>query len=256
MSGYFATLAARATMAAPLLRTAAAPVADPFEVTAAMPMSSMSMPMSSMPPSAPVATPPDAGYDRHAPIQTATAILPAVSPNVNEAPGRAEVLAAEPPASLAPHRVAPQAGSPDVIADVRVERPDIAERSISTIQREEIQLLRKADTFMQSILERRTTVVEEHHEERDRLREIERETLVERRVVESPAELLAPATRLAPRATQGEAEAPPLIIGKLTVEVVPPPPAAAPPPRTVIIAAAPRGRYVLPSSRRFGLGQF
>lgn len=122
------------------------------------------------------------------------------------------------------------------------------------IEREQVSLLRKSDAFMESLLRHRAALTQPHEVEKN-----EAEARVSTRQ-EEPVEQKQ--TRLQPSpeplTPEPAADRSSLVIGSLTVEVVPPtlPAPAAPRREVVIVRGAPNVRGSVPSSRRFGLGQF
>ena len=133
--------------------------------------------------------------------------------------------------------------------DLNADEPSLAKVDDSESQHDTSFLLSKADDFMERLFTR--------HE-----KSVEYDADVE---TEQPSEQLtkveAP-TRLQPmpavsRAAETIAEPPGLVIGTLTVEVMPPHPApVAPVQRVVVVRGTSGARTALPSSRRFGLSQF
>ena len=129
-----------------------------------------------------------------------------------------------------------------------------SDEQLEEIQREQSMLLRKADAFMSALLERHSETTNPSIE-----RQAEFEILpskAEPSRAQIPAQLQPPA--LAVRAHDDRDDRPSLVIGKLTVEVMPPPaPPVAPSHQVVIVR---EGRSVRAAARnsiqRFGLGQF
>ncbi|HEX7295876.1 MAG TPA: hypothetical protein VF251_09015 [Pyrinomonadaceae bacterium] len=113
-------------------------------------------------------------------------------------------------------------------------------------------LLRKADAFMAAILERKDERDSHNADEQIQQAPRRRETLTEL----APARL-QPAP-VATRPIDSVDESPSLVIGKLTVEVLPPAPPPITPSRQVIVVRGDRGArgHSIRSSQRFGLGQF
>ena len=130
------------------------------------------------------------------------------------------------------------------------EQVPVQERLTALEHKQDI-LLRKADAFMGSLLERR------------KLASSEAESVPEN-VPTSPnilrpdhAEQIRPQPAALPTRLQDDADRPSLVIGKLTVEIVPPTPAPPARPQPVVVVNGARGRKnTFPASRRFGLGQF
>jgi hypothetical protein len=135
-----------------------------------------------------------------------------------------------------------------------VEEP---ERAPYDLEREQRLLLRKADTFMQRLLDRAPRPATPDH---DVASPPEPAAPIQRRIEPQTPIRLQPVER-ARRMPEGRgerpAEPPSLVIGTLTVEVVSPAPAAPAPRQPIVVVRAARaGRTGLSSSRRFGLGQF
>ncbi len=117
-------------------------------------------------------------------------------------------------------------------------------------RRDESGRLRKADQFMQQVLDRPQA----------RLPEADAVTAdppaAELRPPPDPVLRLQP-MEAAPRTVEAPLEPPALVIGTITVEVVPPAPVLpAPRPQVVVIRGASAERPRVRSSRRFGLGQW
>jgi hypothetical protein len=148
--------------------------------------------------------------------------------------------------------------SPDseIRSPERMGKSDLTDASLTNdrlaqIQREQSVLLRKADEFMERVFVRSKEASDREIESDD---EIEEPSPPQTRVVE-PSQL-RPLTRDVPPPEQID-ERPGLVIGNLTVEVMPAPsPAPVTPLQRVVVVRGSRQRAVLPSSRRFGLGQF
>jgi len=133
-------------------------------------------------------------------------------------------------------------------SETRTKSPD---ERISEFQREHAVLLRKADAFMNNLLDVQPQRVTENENK------VTNETSPPSisRVERDPVNRLEPVQRLPPTSAP-DSDGPSLVIGKLTVEVTPTPPAAPPqPPRIVVRGSRSRGSGV-PTGRRFGLGQF
>jgi hypothetical protein len=126
------------------------------------------------------------------------------------------------------------------------------DRRLSEIESEQLVLLRKADAFMESLLDRREPSVTHQEIDTDEDRQLTRS---EREIpIDQPARL-QPVP--APRVPEPPEEQASLVIGKLTVEVVPPArEPVAPSPRVVVVRGTRGGQTGVHSSQRFGLGQF
>lgn len=123
------------------------------------------------------------------------------------------------------------------------------EKEVSKPELDEVVLLRKADAFMEKLFERR----------RESVPPVEGEADSEPQNVLKPnlqPEQSRPQPVAQPAKPQEESDRQSLVIGKLTVEVLPPPTPAAGSPKVVVVRGH-RGRQnPFPSSRPFGLGQF
>jgi len=119
--------------------------------------------------------------------------------------------------------------------------------------REQAVLLRKADAFMAALLDRRT----EESSTRDQNQQIT-ELPQRHEIVREPAPARLQPAPVAARPIESADESPSLVIGKLTVEVLPPPPPPIAPSRQVIVVRGDRNArtHAIRSSQRFGLGQF
>jgi len=135
-----------------------------------------------------------------------------------------------------------------------VTREPGTDEQIDEIQREQSMLLRKADAFMSALLERRS---ETANPSIGRQADLEiPPSKAEPSHAEIPTRLQPPSPGV--RARDDRDDQPSLVIGKLTVEVMPPPaPPVAPSGQVVIVR---EGRSVRGAARnsiqRFGLGQF
>ena len=139
-------------------------------------------------------------------------------------------------------------GSSEAVPPLFPEQAPVLKRLTNLEDEQEI-LLRKADAFMGSLLERRKAAFPEPESEPENV------PTSPDLLRSSPAKPIHPHPAVLPVRLQDDADQPSLVIGKLTVEVVP----AAPTPRVqpVVVANKARSRNVaFPSSRRFGLGQF
>jgi hypothetical protein len=120
-------------------------------------------------------------------------------------------------------------------------------------ERQQSVLLQKADTFMKALFERRS----EERPDRESAHEASEPAALDERVRDHAFARLEPAPAVA-RPSESSDESPSLVIGKLTVEVMPPPPPPIAPARQVIVVRGDRGArsHSIRSSQRFGLGQF
>ncbi len=119
-------------------------------------------------------------------------------------------------------------------------------------EREQSVLLQKADAFMKALFERRS----EERPDRDSANETKEPAALEGTFRDRTVARLEPAP-VAARPTESS-ESPSLVIGKLTVEVMPPAPPPIAPARQVIVIRGDRSArgHSIGSSQRFGLGQF
>ena len=123
---------------------------------------------------------------------------------------------------------------------------------LEEIQSEQAALLRKADAFMNVLFDRgpdaKTTEAN-----RDQERSV---PVVKREVVRETSSRLQPVAK-PHQLPESPAEQPSLVIGKLTVEVMPTPPPVSQPRRVVVVRGGESSRRSsIHSSQRFGLGQF
>jgi hypothetical protein len=296
MKSYFAKLAARATLAnVPVSSGAAAPkVSDPFEDTslsqsptpklgAAKPNplvgeSLESAPQSPLPRTERVRTQSEKVTSTSDQLSNELTTLSPKDPPVTPALERPDKSHLEPAATerrtqldrqdleLTPQErlthLIPQPEPSPVPQSTRAseEKEDSnarttaqTDRRLTEIESEQLVLLRKADAFMERLFERREPAVTSQEIESDE----ERQTTRSKREVpiDQPSRLQPMPS--APRVPEPAEEPASLVIGKLTVEVVPPSPApVARPPQVVVVRGTRSGRTGLPSSQRFGLGQF
>lgn len=119
--------------------------------------------------------------------------------------------------------------------------------------REQSVLLQKADAFMAALLDRRP----EESRTRDQNEHIT-EGPPRHEIVREPAPARLQPAPVAARPIESADESPSLVIGKLTVEVLPPAPPPIAPSRQVIVVRGDRNvrTPAIRSSQRFGLGQF
>jgi hypothetical protein len=271
MKSYLARLAERATLAAPPATPAAeaGAVADPFETVAPLEQAAPSAPPRAQetrsaplpPPVAPppvqtAAPPPAPGEPPPAPkLETVvreriveTTVRPPAPPAVETSPAPAQARAPEEPVVLPPP-VAPPIER--VVTQSTVEEKRIVEERGREDQQLQQQLLRKADAFMGQLLDRRPPApTPEPPAERA-------PAVLEPRIERESAPRLQPG-QPRPPIHESAPEPPSLVIGRLTVEILPSAPAAAPsrPPIVIVRGARGAGRPSFPSSRRFGIGQF
>jgi len=123
---------------------------------------------------------------------------------------------------------------------------------LSTVEKEQMILLRKADTFMAGLFARRSTQEPESEE-----------TAKENQVRPRESKSLAqPPTRLKPTPTPAQVsepaeEEPSLVIERLSVEVVPPAaPVMTPQRQVVVIGGGRRTSAEMPSAHRFGFSRY
>jgi hypothetical protein len=121
---------------------------------------------------------------------------------------------------------------------------------LAEIQSEHSLLLRRADAFMDQLFHRNSRPASEN--------DSSTELKMTSGQVSEPGQTQRLQPPLANTQTfEQESDQPSLVIGNLMIEVVPPVPApAAPRPPLVVVRGSGRGRNGVPSSRRFGLGQF
>jgi len=139
--------------------------------------------------------------------------------------------------------------------DAKIESTSQPEMNAALVEddREQSVLLQKADAFMAALLDRRT----EETSTRDQNQQIT-ERPQRHEIVREPAPARLQPAPVAARPTESADESPSLVIGKLTVEVLPPPPPPIAPSRQVIVVRGDRNArtHAIRSSQRFGLGQF
>ena len=293
MKSYFAKLAARATLAnAPPPPSTTKPAPDPFENVSALdpPTSTQSISVSSRPidrlletdrsePSEinntsrsdttgadvriesgtlrpnPTSSVPRADYVQSVSDNTAEA---EAHRNKSERPP--QVLRPEPEGRTAfePTQeesiLRPRAAS---VVPAEVRKSDTTDELISVerlenIQSEQAALLRKADAFMNVLFDRgpdaKTT---EANRDQERPAPV-----VKREIVREPSSRLQPVAK-PHQLPELPAEQPSLVIGKLTVEVMPAPPPVARPRQVIVVRGGESSRRSsIHSSQRFGLGQF
>jgi hypothetical protein len=276
MKSYFAKLAARATLAnAPVPPPATAP--EPFDPFADMsvPDNAISTPASVVRdiPTNQLASPDSARF----PLEHVTKVLPpvesdstfiapvetTVAPPLIPSLERGPTSQFQQPASQQQpaSEVVPRTESVSVVPpthfeehdDSEAERTRNADVGLMEIERAQTLLLRRADAFMESMLKhrQRSASRESEDERKDPETEPSPQPVVERRTVLQPV-------RHMQEVHDSDEGRPSLVIGKLTVEVVPPavtlPPVPAP--RTVVVVRRDSNdRAAMVSSQRFGLGQ-
>lgn len=297
MKSYFAKLAARATLAnVPVSRAVTSTDSrDPFEDRAAQPivppLSGVAQPGHPPQPAMTHATPDSRieardrrrsetdSVDIEAPTTSQRLNAPAprvVHPNAPVERPAETAIPLDPPRTDHPPRadsqalrrtlvpdttrLAPPEPSPSAIPTFSAKEKDASRSTaideterLAEIRKEQSMLLRKADAFMAGMFDRsqRATTRE------DADSEDERQTVPERS--ESPRQT---ATRLQPmvsptRVSEPVDQEPSLVIGKLSVEVLPPAaPPVAPQRQVVVINAGQRTRAGVPSSQRFGFSRF
>ncbi len=126
------------------------------------------------------------------------------------------------------------------------------EERLADLEREQSILLRKADVFMDQLLERPRQPAITPEVKADRKSQNILRPDVQRDQITQP-----PPIHSVPRTSGPNSDRPSLVIGKLTVEVMPATPAPVAPPQQVVVVRGTRSRgNGLLSGRRFGLGQF
>jgi len=284
MKSYFAKLAARATLTNETATAAvnATKLADPFEQTS-LPQPPLSPPVQLSPgsekvrPRSEVSTTP-----APEPLDHATTLLPKPpsafssaerTPNsqfdiprskaadagrqteqterqTTEPGTRGETpLPLTPPVALSPPHLPTTSGEAGKSPFTESER---TEDQIAEMKREQVVLLRKADAFMERLLDRRLQSTSNAETDAS---DTAQSKLKPKAVPDQTPRLLP--VQAAPRQFEPESDQPSLVIGKLTVEVVPPAQEPATPRQQVVVVRGTRGgRNGIPSSRRFGLAQF
>lgn len=292
MKSYFAKLAARATLAnAPPPPSTTKPTPDPFENVSAPDTPSPTVSVSSRPvdrssktdrsePSAKInnTSPSDTtGADMGVESETLRPKLPppvvradyvqSVSENTSEAEERRNKSETQPHSlrlefeettAFEPAQeesiLKPRAASVVPAEEKKSDTTDALStvERLEEIQSEQVALLRKADAFMNGLYDRgpdaKTT---EANRDQERPAPV-----VKREVVREPSSRLQPVAK-PHQLPELPAEQPSLVIGKLTVEVVPTPPPVARPRQVVVVRGGESSRRSsIHSSQRFGLGQF
>lgn len=283
MKSYFAKLASRATLANTPAHSAVntTKVPDPFEGTNETTETPLSPASQAVAPPGNIHPVSEISQARATdPLDQPPTLLPRAVPTISsaesaEAKGEmrgfsavketpvagAEPPSAEvsPPSALQPP-IPPPVAAPSSSTMSRADETDNslfaeterAQAQIADLQREQSILLRKADVFMERLLGRHaqsTTDAEAGSSSKsptDAKPEIEPD--------QPPRLQPIPA---APGISEPDSAQPSVVIGTLTVEIVPPAPTpVAPRPQVVVVRENRGSRYGLPSSRRFGLGQF
>jgi hypothetical protein len=167
------------------------------------------------------------------------------------------VLAPDTPLRLqSPIQKPPALSQPFTGSDSEEEQPltqnRAAEERLDDLEQQQAMLLRKADAFMGRLLERR----QESPDARESETEPEAPSALEPKVQLEPSHR-AQSVPAPARPSREDSDRPSLVIGKLTVEVVPPAPPSNDSKTKVVVTRTGRSRPGgLISSRRFGLGQF
>jgi len=119
------------------------------------------------------------------------------------------------------------------------------------LEKDQISLLRRADEFMSNLL------TPKRHAD-DEAREVEVENKQETAAISrlQPVSTTRPTFPPPASRTAEDAETPSLVIGKLTVEVSSPAPQAPQSSPIIVVQRGNKKNGAMPSSRRFGLGQF
>ena len=290
MKSYFAKLAARATLAnAPPPTSTTKPTPDPFETVSTPDIPTQSISVSSRPVDRlletdrseprgnairslsdpgdvdtrieseilrPKPTPPVARADHVQPVSD-NAEAESRS-NKSETDDQVPRLEPEERAAFQPAKeestLKPRAAS---VVPAEVRKSDTTDtlsnvERLEEIQSEQVALLRKADAFMNVLFDRgpeaKTT---ETNKDQERTA-----PAVKREIVREPASRLQPVAKPHPL-PEMPAEQPSLVIGKLTVEVMPTPRPPTQPRRVVVVRGGESSRRsFIHSSQRFGLGQF
>ena len=125
-----------------------------------------------------------------------------------------------------------------------------AEGRLANLEQEHAILLHKADVFMDHIMERHKPRVTEEGR-------TEKESFDRKAQLQPPASTSLQPIQPLTRQPDQDTERPSLVIGKLTVEVLPPSPVTVAPQSQVVVIRGGRNRSNgLPSGRRYGLSQF
>lgn len=181
-------------------------------------------------------------------------IAPSELPNEVRFEQAAPRAAAQPLPQTERTAVAPPTRETHESGEANTKRIADNDERLAEIEREQGILLRKSDAFMRSLLGPREAPTKRHDVESE---ESEPRVSSRREESEQPKQSRLQPSPPAPREREPD-DHPSLVIGSLTVEVVPPAPAPPVTPRreVVIVRGAPTVRSAVPSSRRFGLGQF
>ena len=269
MKSYFAKLAARATLAnAPISHAEPVRKTDPFEETTLIqpsPLAPARPVLSTEDPDRSVTsqTSPPAPLSLPGPSDTRDArtlklretlpprpLVPSIERETATDLPQPVTAPRESVTQLIPEARPPLAPLPAAGDDQNTQQSNDASEDFAELQREQSLLLRKADDFMTRILRHRAEPV--HRNEHDT--ELPPPPAKREPELERPARLvLAPLRPV----VEPDSEPPALLIGTLTVEVMPPQPQPAASPSQVVVVRETRSpRTAVPSSRRFGLGQF
>jgi hypothetical protein len=160
-----------------------------------------------------------------------------------------------PPQRVAAEQDIPLIAPPPIAKETKEPTPSDnadTDQRVAELQREQAVLMRKADAFMSGLFERRSEATQ-READLEEVKQAQSNALVPH---EQPARLLPPR---APQVIEVADEQPSLVIGKLTVEIMPSPPPPAAPARQVVVVRGPgtgRRGGGFSSSQRFGLGQF
>ncbi len=287
MKNYFARLVARAAPprdSAPVARESTR-VRDPFEQVAApempgpLPETARETTSSATVATSPVAYGPAAEKRVLPPVQPAP---PATTPEggriwqselsasptpeqAGDSPALAESKRSEPVETTTPKlihsvRTAAARSPPHKLKPAETQRPGLPgehdpDQHFAGAQREQTMLLRKADAFMNELFEDRARFQSGGDLEEESESHQPESLLPLSQLIENPR--LKPA-QAAEATREPDAAQPSLVIGRLTVEVAPsiPPPATPRAPIVVVREAGRGSRDGIPSSQRFGLGQF
>ncbi len=287
MKSYFAKLAARATLAnAPAPKSVNARRAhDPFEATVTSPDTTHhstvwpTSPSSDRLPAERNAVSESSSKTTELRPQTESTVTPTPKSSTIVAPPstepeqpitRATKESELPPRDLfetrkvthvEPQQISPEAHtSPRLVPTTPSKETEVSQSShddemtdrLVNIESEQAVLLRKADSFIASLFERRSSKREQAESEEDHSQQ--HATKSERPI--QTATRLQPPTPQA-RVSEPTDEAPSLVIGKLSVEIVPAPtPVVTPQRQVVVIGGGRRTRAGVPSAHRFGFSRF
>ncbi|HSE34298.1 MAG TPA: hypothetical protein VLA93_22180 [Pyrinomonadaceae bacterium] len=131
---------------------------------------------------------------------------------------------------------------------------DAVNERLSNVENEQAILLRKADTFMAGLFERRQRSNQETERE-ERADDSQARPAISESLIQAPARLKPPSAPA--RVSEPADEGPALVIEKLSVEVVPTPsPAISPQRQIVVIGGSRRTSAGIPSAHRFGFSRY